>query len=108
MVKMMSNLVAKLSASDDAIHSIFKSVESLTQSINERRQKMNKMTVVAEDVKRCQQLALECGAAPDSRELYVCNNICRDPYNREFFCQLPSPEARMAFLKRWCQNHNIV
>ncbi|CAN6349917.1 unnamed protein product [Urochloa humidicola] len=62
---------------------------------------------VAESVKRCQDLALECGVSPESVEFYACRNICKDPYDRAWFCNLPTPQARLQFLQRYCQHNNL-
>jgi hypothetical protein len=52
-------------------------------------------------------LALECGAAPDSIEYFECATIFEKEFNREFFCNIPTPEVRLVFLKRWYQSHNM-
>ncbi|ONM29544.1 hypothetical protein ZEAMMB73_Zm00001d039630 [Zea mays] len=61
----------------------------------------------APDPKMCQDMALEYGASPDSIEFFACATIVRDEYNREFFCNIPTPEAMLVFLKRWCQMNNM-
>ncbi|RCV15107.1 hypothetical protein SETIT_3G031900v2 [Setaria italica] len=109
MVKMMSTLVAKWSASEDATNSIFKNVgKSLTNSINEKSQKPSKMQEMAQSVKKCQQLALECGATPDTIEFYAGRHLFKDPYEREFFCNIPTPEGRLIHSKRYCKENNLV
>jgi hypothetical protein len=79
--------------------------EALKQAMEEMKQA--KEQALAAKIKMCQDMALECGASPDSIELFACATIVRDEYNREFFCNIPTPEARLVFLKRWCQMNNM-
>lgn len=57
MVRMMRELITKWSASEDETQKVLK------KAATEKGQKRNKL---ADSVKRCQDLALECGASPDS------------------------------------------
>nr|XP_034570653.1 uncharacterized protein LOC117835403 [Setaria viridis] len=98
LLKMVSSLVDKLTTSDKD-DGLLRSVgESIATSLNEKRQKLNPIKEMGESVKRCQQLALECGAAPESVEFYACRHLFKDPYEREFFCNIPTPEGRLRYL----------
>ncbi|KAJ1282658.1 hypothetical protein BS78_03G068800, partial [Paspalum vaginatum] len=81
--------------------------EETNKILKQRLQdKLAKKNNPASSVKKCQELALECEAAPDSIEFFACAQIFREEYKREFFSNIPTPEARMVFLKRWCQAQN--
>lgn len=41
-------------------------------------------------VKRCQDLASECGISEDGDEVYAMGKMFEIPYQRQFFCILPS------------------
>ncbi|CAL4986928.1 unnamed protein product [Urochloa decumbens] len=73
----------------------------------EHQQKMEDENRMAQSVRRCQELALEAGVAPDSIEFFACRTIFKEAYDRQFFCNIPTPEARLVFLKRWCQSNNM-
>ncbi|XP_072148064.1 uncharacterized protein [Setaria viridis] len=107
LLKMVSSLVDKLTTSDKD-DGLLRSVgESIATSLNEKRQKLNPIKEMGESVKRCQQLALECGAAPESVEFYACRHLFKDPYEREFFCNIPTPEGRLRYLQRVCKENNL-
>jgi len=53
------------------------------------------------------QLALECGVEETDLEYYAVYQICKDDYSREFFVNMTTPEGRLAFLKRYCRQHNL-
>jgi hypothetical protein len=77
----------------------------MKQAMEEMKQA--KEQALAAKIKMCQDMALEYGASPDSIEFFACATIVRDEYNREFFCNIPTPEAMLVFLKRWCQMNNM-
>lgn len=58
-------------------------------------------------VKKCQELAFECGIEHDSAEVYAMGKMFQDPFQREFFCGLPSASTRLNYLKRWCRDNNM-
>ena len=107
MITAVTNYFNRQSEKDDVTHSIFRNVgASIVKFTEDKRQKMNTNSV-ADEVKRCQQLAVECGARKDSVEMFACWDICKDKFNREFFCNLDDAEARMAFLKRCFKKENL-
>nr|TKV97015.1 hypothetical protein SEVIR_9G468200v2 [Setaria viridis] len=97
-VQVMDKMLNKWVESDAMHHKILKKKvdEKATKEMKERA-----------ELKKCQELALECGAAPDSLEYYACLNIFKDGMHREFLCNIPSPEARLIFLRRWCEEHKM-
>ncbi|RLN09453.1 hypothetical protein C2845_PM11G01800 [Panicum miliaceum] len=62
----------------------------------------------AVSVKRCQQLAFECGIEQTSDAVFAMAKMFEDPFQREFFSGLPSSELRFNYFKRWCREHNLV
>nr|TKW39018.1 hypothetical protein SEVIR_1G151200v2 [Setaria viridis] len=93
MLKMMTTLVDKLTTSKDTNDNIFRNVgKTLATTINEKRQKLTKMQEMAQSVKKCQELALECGATPETVEFYAGRHLFKDPYEREFFSNIPMAE----------------
>jgi enoyl-CoA hydratase/carnithine racemase len=80
--------------------------EAMKQAMEEMKQA--KEQALDAKIKMCEDMALECGASPDNIEFFfACATIVRDEYNREFFCNIPTPEASLVFLKRWCQMNNM-
>lgn len=108
LMKMVSSLVEKLTTSDKDDNLLRNVGESIATSLNEKRQKINPIQEMGQSVKRCQQLALECGATPESVEFYAGRHLFKDPYEREFFCNIPTPEGRLRHLQRYCKENNIV
>ncbi|RLN33445.1 hypothetical protein C2845_PM03G05500 [Panicum miliaceum] len=54
-------------------------------------------------VKRCQELAFDCGIQQDTSEVYAMGRMFQDAFQREFFCGLPTAEARLVYFKNWLQ-----
>ncbi|XP_022681715.1 uncharacterized protein LOC101784314 isoform X2 [Setaria italica] len=98
MVQVMDKMLNKWAESDSRHQKILKKKVDV---------KASKEMQERAELKKCQQLAIECGAAADSVEYYACLSIFKDGLHREFFCNIPSPEARLVFLKRWCEEHNM-
>ncbi|CAO2208160.1 unnamed protein product [Urochloa humidicola] len=61
---------------------------------------------IESSVQKCQRLARECGAAEDSEEMFMASKLFREKENRAFFIGMTTPEARLNWLKRWCQEKN--
>ncbi|CAO2176459.1 unnamed protein product [Urochloa humidicola] len=68
-----------------------------------KEQHIMQNTMMIESVKTCQQLALACGVAPGSVEFFACREIFKDSYERTWFCEIPTAEARLQFIQRYCQ-----
>ncbi|CAN6203603.1 unnamed protein product [Urochloa humidicola] len=98
MVKMMRTLVSSFSNSEEDNRKV------VQQVVQEKNKKSH---LLAESVKTCQELAIECGAAPDSIEFFACSKIFETEYHRHWFRNIPTPEARLVYLKRWCQANNM-
>nr|TKV94380.1 hypothetical protein SEVIR_9G290600v2 [Setaria viridis] len=72
MINAVTNYFNRQSEKDDVTYSIFRSVgASIVKFTEDKRQKMT-TNVVADEVRRCQQLALDCGASKDSAEMFAC------------------------------------
>nr|XP_034591684.1 uncharacterized protein LOC117853424 [Setaria viridis] len=108
LMKMVSSLVEKLTTSDKDDNLLRTVGENIATSLNEKRQRLNPIQEMGQSVKKCQQLALESGATPESVEFYACRHLFKDPYEREFFCNIPTPEGRLRYLKRFCKENNLV
>lgn len=98
MVRVMKHLAATMSKSEQATQ------EALNNVAAQKAEKRNRL---AESITKCQQLALDCGVDPNSIEYFACATIFKDECNRVFFSNTPTPEARLMFLKRWCQANNM-
>jgi hypothetical protein len=58
-------------------------------------------------VKRCQELAFECGVEKTIDSIYAMSKMFETSYQREFFYGLEDPELRLGYFKRWCRDHNM-
>ncbi|CAL4917899.1 unnamed protein product [Urochloa decumbens] len=58
-------------------------------------------------VKRCLDLAFQCGIRQDNNEVYAMGKMFQDKFQREVFCNLPSAEARLNYFKGWCMDHGM-
>jgi hypothetical protein len=61
----------------------------------------------ASSVKRCQELAFECGIEQTSDHVFAMAKMFKDPFEREFFSGLPSPELMFNYFKKWCRDQNL-
>ncbi|CAL5069941.1 unnamed protein product [Urochloa decumbens] len=95
----------KIAATKEAARERYRATKEKMEA--EHQQKMEEENRMAQSVRRCQELALEAGVAPDSIEFFACKTIFKEAYDRQFFCNIPTPEARLVFLKRWCQSNNM-
>ena len=58
-------------------------------------------------VKRCQELAFECGVEKTIDSIYAMSKLFETEYQREFFCGLDAPELRFGYFKKWCRDNNM-
>ena len=58
-------------------------------------------------VKRCLELAFECGIEQSTDVVFAMAKLFQDPFQREFFCGLPSAELRFNYFKKWCKEQNL-
>ncbi|KAL6629317.1 hypothetical protein ACP70R_029082 [Stipagrostis hirtigluma subsp. patula] len=54
------------------------------------------------------QLALDAGIKETSAEYYALSFICNNKEDREFFMDMQTNEGRVAYLTRWCKDHNLT
>jgi len=54
-------------------------------------------------VRRCQQLAFDCGVEQTSEAAFAMAKMFQDPFQREFFCGNLTPELRLSYFKKWCR-----
>lgn len=58
-------------------------------------------------VKRCQELAFECGIERTVDNVYAMSKLFATEFQREFFCGQLTPELRLGFFKKWCRDNNL-
>ncbi|KAI5014109.1 hypothetical protein ZWY2020_055499 [Hordeum vulgare] len=52
-------------------------------------------------VKRCHELAFECGIEQNVDSIYALSKMFETEYQRDFFCGLLSHELRLGYFKKW-------
>jgi hypothetical protein len=63
--------------------------------------------LMAESLRRAHKLAMGCGASEESVEYFVAGQLSLKAKHREFFCNITTKEARLVWLKTWCQMKNL-
>ena len=58
-------------------------------------------------IKRCQELAFECGIADDGVEVYAIGRMFKDPFQKQFFYGLPNAVARLNYIQTYCKDNNL-
>ncbi|XP_066374042.1 uncharacterized protein [Miscanthus floridulus] len=58
-------------------------------------------------VKRCQELAFECGVEKTVDSVYAMSKMFETEYQRKFFCGQLTPELRLGYFKKWCRDKNL-
>ncbi|VAI69333.1 unnamed protein product [Triticum turgidum subsp. durum] len=61
----------------------------------------------AYSVKRCQELAFECGVEQTVDFGYAMSKMFETEYQREFFCGLLTHELRLGYFKKWRRDNNL-
>ncbi|KAG2658108.1 hypothetical protein PVAP13_1KG259505, partial [Panicum virgatum] len=85
-----------------------KSTQLITELVNRKGKSREKsQNIFVEELTRCQQLAIECGAPEESVEYFCATQLFAKPHNRIMFMNMKSKEARLVWLKRWCQQKNM-
>lgn len=59
-------------------------------------------------LKRCMQLAFQCGIQEGGRDVYALGKMFQDKFHREFFCNLSTDDARLEYFKGWCMDHGMA
>ena len=58
-------------------------------------------------IKRCQELAFECGIVDDGVEVYAIGKMSKDPFQRQFFFGLPNAVGRLNYIQTYCKDNNL-
>ena len=85
------------------IASTFK--ESVAANTKQMQKRANEKAAFS--VKRCQELAFECGIEQTVDYVYALSKMFETEYQREFFCGLLNPELRLGYFKKWCRDNNL-
>ena len=56
-------------------------------------------------IKRCQELAFECGVEKTVDSVYAMSKMFETEY--PFFCGQLIPELRLGYFKKWCRDNNL-
>jgi hypothetical protein len=75
-MSMMSTMMNKWESVEERNHVVLKA---------NQEEKVRKRDNLGADVQFCMDLAMECGAAPGSVELFECTLFFKDEYYREVF-----------------------
>jgi hypothetical protein len=100
-VKYMKDVQTKLDKEAEKSDSILQAL------VNQGNEKARRREERAISVAKCQNLAVECGAAEESIEYFVACDLFKDRHNRYVFENIKAPEARLIWLKRWCRARNM-
>jgi hypothetical protein len=100
-VKYMKDIETKLEKENEKTDSILQAL------VNQGNEKARRSEARAQEVKTCQNLAIECGAAEESVEYFVACDLFKEKHNRTVFQHIKTPEARLIWLKRWCRAKNM-
>ncbi|KAL6847798.1 hypothetical protein ACP4OV_021926 [Aristida adscensionis] len=63
---------------------------------------------VRAEIDLCQQLAVECGAAPGTPEFFVAAVVFMDYRQRQWFIRMDNKQARFDYLRRWAKLKNVA
>ena len=102
-VKLMRGLLTSFQSDSE------KSTQLITELVNRKVKSREKsQNIFVEELTRCQQLSIECGAPEESVEYFCATQLFAEPHNRIMFMNMKSKEARLVWLKRWCQQKNLM
>lgn len=85
------------------IASTFK--ESVTTNTKEIQKRASDKAAFS--VKRCQELAFECGVEKTVNSVFAMSKMFESQYQREFFCGELTPELRLGYFQKWCRDNNL-
>ena len=105
-----STLTSPLKKSKSPMVKIVKDIantykESVTANTKQMQKCANEKA--AYSVKRCQELAFECGVEKTVDSVYAMSKMFETEYQREFFCGLLTPELRLGYFKKWRRDNNL-
>ncbi|BAH93913.1 Os07g0458900 [Oryza sativa Japonica Group] len=75
--------------------------------VNTKQMQKRASDKAAFSVKRCQELAFECGVEQTIESVYAMSKMFETEYQREFFCGQLTPELRLGYFKKWCRDNNL-
>lgn len=76
-------------------------------TVNTKQMQNRASDKAAFSVKRCQELAFECGIKQTIESVYAMSKMFETEYQREFFCGQLTPELRLGYFKKWCRDNNL-
>ena len=76
-------------------------------AVNTKQVQKHASDKAAFSVKRCQELAFECGVEQTVDSVYAMSKMFETEYQREFFCGQLTPELRLGYFKKWCRDNNL-
>ena len=105
-----STLTSPLKKSKSPMVKIVKDIantckESVAANTKQMQKRANEKAAFS--VKRCQELAFECGVEQTVDFGYAMSKMFETEYQREFFCGLLTPELRLGYFKKWCRDNNL-
>uniref|UniRef100_A0A8R7UPM7 Myb/SANT-like domain-containing protein n=1 Tax=Triticum urartu TaxID=4572 RepID=A0A8R7UPM7_TRIUA len=105
-----STLTSPLKKSKSPMVKIVKDIantykESVAANTKQMQKRANEKAAFS--VKRCQELAFECGVEKTIESVYAMSKMFEIEYQREFFCGLLTPELRLGYFKKWCSDNNL-
>jgi flagellar biosynthesis GTPase FlhF len=100
-VKYIKDIETKLEKEVEKTDSILQAL------VNQGNEKARRSEERAKSVAKCQNLAIECGAAEELVEYFVACDLFKEKHNRYVFQNIKTPEARLTWLKRWCREKNM-
>ena len=100
MVKLMTGLINTMNSENTS--------DIITEYANKRQEakdkaKEKKANNTKESITHCQLLAVQYGAEETSVEYFMATQLFADEANRVIFENISSDDARVTWLKRWCQ-----
>lgn len=90
-MKLMQSIMDRWTAGNEATQRVMEREATMKQAEAEKMEK---------SIKKCQQLAEECGAKPNSIAYFVAGMLFKEAENRVFFCNISTPEDRLLWLQR--------
>ena len=105
-----STLTSPVKKSKSPMVKIVKDIAStFKESVAANTKQMQKSAndKAAFSVKRCQELAFECGIEQTIDSVYAMSKMFETEYRREFFCGLLTQELRLGYFKKWYRDHNM-
>ncbi|KAL6848023.1 hypothetical protein ACP4OV_022151 [Aristida adscensionis] len=104
MVKALNRLVEKWADSEKALQQLM----TMQVATPPPPPPLNPMEALEHDIRTCQQMAVECGAASNSMEYFVASNLFEKPEHRIFFRNIPNKEDRLLWLQRWGRKMGLM